>query len=205
MNSWTRRISIIATIAAIAVGATGCSTSKDSATLFDPEDLVPAFANAQTVEDELPAQLELQDDPNISPESTRLIGTNEFGRFWTMLETNGNICLIGLLLRNGDENYENAEISVLSCTSPSTLAAQGLPLEAGGADLESVSLLLIPADVDSASLKDALEEARAETGETILHFESPAQLITTSPKAARSLGGVEVDRPNGDRLRIPFI
>lgn len=201
MKSQTARwLTSLAVVCAVTAGAAGCSSLNTSTTSYKPGILVPAFASTQTLADELSAGIAEGDD--LTADSTRLLGSNDLGKYWTAIDAEGNICLVIVPPKEREDGSEGIQYFGSNCIEPKIFSESGLSLSINSHGVGNVSALLLPGDVDPTSVNDAVKTASGETSGTIDHFETPAQLITMTLDAASSLKDIEVDRTNGDSLTL---
>lgn len=195
-----RWLTSLAVVCAVTAGAAGCASLNKSTTSYKPGILVPAFANTQTPTDEL--SVGKAEGDGLTADSTRLLGSNDLGKYWTALDAEGNICLVVAPPKEREDGSEGIQYFGSTCIAPKTFSESGLSLSVNSDGVGNVSVLLLPGDVDPTSVNDAIKIASSETSGTIDHFETPAQLITMSLDAASSLKAMEVDRTNGDSMTL---
>lgn len=214
---WMTTVAAVAALGAVTAGCSGSddpSASPDTddastsvevesqapAGSLEPGDLVPALANPQLPQDDMHA--DMAENLGIDEDSTRLLGVNSLGKYWVALNDEGGICLIAGLPNEADDDLNNIEVSGASCQEASVFAEQGGYLSMGGEGVAGVTLILLPDDVDPASVDSVVETASNETDGTIDHFADFAQLIATSRDAGNAFKGVEVERTDGDPLTL---
>lgn len=202
-------VGIVAAVA-VGIGATaaigGVNESPARA-----EELVPALASAQGAADRLPQDVDVTDQANLRPESSRLIGERDLASYWVARNDRDEICFVLRLAPAADGHPGDAGIMGVSCGTAAEFAEDGISLRLGGGDGGVVAHLLPPV-VDAPAVKDAFDRAggvparalrvAALSGGSAGTEDSPV-LVSMRTSTADDVGPVEVPRASGEPFVLP--
>ncbi|QKW15621.1 hypothetical protein [Verrucosispora sp. NA02020] len=153
------------------------------------EEMLPVLAVQQSVQDRVPASVELDKLGNVSQESVRYLGRDDVANYWVGRAGTSQVCLI-LQISGGNE------VSASTCTYVTDFYKKGLGLVAGG-DGQTAEAYLLPADIDPTELGaesyDPRQKGRVVPG---------ANLLTVRSKATSGWKGSEVRRSDGSSFRF---
>lgn len=123
-----------------------------------PEQLVPALGLPQGAADVLPRDIRSTHDGGLDPATSRLLGQSRYGKHWVALNDDNDICLITRLTPDVSGQAESkAAVTGSSCTPAEAFRQRGLYLGVGGEAVHATDAYLLPADVDEASLRAAVD------------------------------------------------
>lgn len=185
--SKAQAIAVSASIA-FAFGAIIASSSTAGASSIDPDALFPQLEREASPADALPSSADLAPH-GIVEDSSRFLGSDETGRHWVALNTDGEVCLVTALEGPG-------EVFGSSCASRLNAYEAGLALSVGGeSNARTSTAYLIPADVDTSSLQTStMQSQRTQVGA------SEASLLMVS--SSDDLAEAELPRETSNK---PFI
>lgn len=193
------------------IGATAASAGADYSHPVQADELVPALASEQQNEDRLPQDVNVAEQANLRPDSSRLIGKRALASYWVARNNRGEICFVVRLAAEADGHPDDAGITSVSCSTAVEFVHYGSSLRLEGGDGGVVAHLL-PPGIDVSTVEKTFDRAGG-TSIDALNVAAPsadptgtnrsAVLVSLSTTAADEVGPVEIPRGSGEPLLLP--
>lgn len=207
-----QRVTVGVLAAAFAgIGATAASAGADYSHPVQADELVPALASEQRNADRLPQDVDVAEQADLRPDSSRLIGERALASYWVARNDRGEICSVVRLAAEADGHPGDAGITSVSCSTVVEFVHYGASLRLEGGDGGVVAHLL-PPDIDPSTVEDTFDRAGGLPANALsvaalsadpAGTDASPVLVSLSTTAADQVGPVEVPRESGEPLLLP--
>lgn len=194
---------LVGIVIGVSVVVAGCGSTSESDPPFQTRELLPVLSVEQSEADRLDDVADEISDTPIDPDSVRFLGASGYGQHWAAIDTEGYICVITKL---DDTTGAASETSGTACGPPTDFYLKGTFLSVGGDNTERATTVLLPHDVDTASVAREVKRINGDTDSegAFLLDETPSTAIVMSSEAAATSGDLELERADGEALVVPL-